>query len=126
MVTEQQSSDSTLHRSFELWSRTPALSDQDKQQPQVSRRVASKSCSDCTKAFCLNQGIDICKDAEEDDVVTMCFQRDSNKDKIIVWGFILGTTGLLGWALFKRIMAWRGERSFARQDVNYAPVSSGR
>lgn len=28
----------------------------------------------------------------------MCFQRDSRKDQFIVWGFILGTAGLLGWA----------------------------
>jgi hypothetical protein len=33
----------------------------------------------------------------------MCFQRDSNKDRIIVWGFLLGTTGLLGWAAFKKV-----------------------
>lgn len=32
----------------------------------------------------------------------MCFQRDSNKDRVIVWGFLLGTSGLLGWAMFKR------------------------
>jgi len=37
----------------------------------------------------------------------MCFQRDSNKDRIIVWGFILGTTGLLGWAAVKRVLEMR-------------------
>lgn len=57
--------------------------------------------------------------------MTMCFQRDSNKDKIIVWAFIIGTVGLLGWAAFKKVVAWRGDRAFARQDVNYAAVSSG-
>jgi len=54
----------------------------------------------------------------------MCFQRDSNKDKIIVWGFIVGTLGLLAWAAFKRVVQWRGDRSLpmGRQGVNYAPV----
>jgi len=90
-----------------------------------SSRTASTSCSECTKNFCLSQGIDICEDAEEEDVMTLCFQRDSNKDKIIVWGFIVGTVGLLGWAAFKKVMTWRQDRSFARQDVNYAAVSAG-
>jgi hypothetical protein len=37
----------------------------------------------------------------------MCFQRDSRKDMIIVWAFILGTTGLLGWSAAKRIAELR-------------------
>jgi hypothetical protein len=75
-------------------------------------RSASSSCSQCTKAFCIsNLGVDICKDATDDDVQTMCFQRDSNKDKIIVWGFILGTSGLLGWAAARRIMEARGAKN---------------
>jgi len=41
----------------------------------------------------------------------MCFQRDSNKDKIIVWGFILGTAGLLGWAGAQRVLEFRERRS---------------
>jgi hypothetical protein len=38
----------------------------------------------------------------------MCFQRDSRKDQIIVWGFILGTAGLLGWAAVKRVLEAKG------------------
>lgn len=38
----------------------------------------------------------------------MCFQRDSRKDQIIVWAFLLGTTGLLGWALVKRVGEVKG------------------
>lgn len=53
----------------------------------------------------------------------MCFQRDSNKDKIIVWGFIVGTVGLLGWAAFKKVVAWRQGPVFGRQNSNYAPMS---
>lgn len=34
----------------------------------------------------------------------MCFQRDSRKDQIIVWGFILGTAGLLGWAAVRKVL----------------------
>lgn len=37
-------------------------------------------------------------------MVAVCFQRDSRKDEIIVWGFILGTTALLGWAGVKRVL----------------------
>jgi hypothetical protein len=37
----------------------------------------------------------------------MCFQRDSRKDQIIVWGFILGTTGLLGWAAIRKGLEMR-------------------
>ncbi len=41
----------------------------------------------------------------------MCFQRDSRKDQIIVWGFILGTAGLLGWAALQRVLEMRdGQR----------------
>jgi hypothetical protein len=47
--------------------------------------------------------VPFCKDATDEDIQTMCFRRDSNKDKIIVWGFILGTTSLLGWAAFKNL-----------------------
>ncbi|KAH7175821.1 putative MFS transporter [Dactylonectria macrodidyma] len=88
----------------------------------LSERSKSKSCSECTKAFCLGQGIDFCKEAKEDDVTTMCFQRDSNKDKIIVWAFIVGVMALLGWAAFKRLTSWRQGNPFGRQTANYAPM----
>ncbi|KAF6791363.1 hypothetical protein CSOJ01_14381 [Colletotrichum sojae] len=76
------------------------------------KRAASSSCSQCTKAFCLSRGIDFCREATEENVQTMCFQRDSNKDRVIVWGFLLGTTGLLGWAAFKHAQELReGKRA---------------
>ena len=74
----------------------------------VGARAASSSCAQCNRAFCLNYNLPICKDAEEKDVVTSCFQRDSRKDQIIVWGFILGTAGLLGWAGLRRLLELRG------------------
>ncbi|OHF00962.1 hypothetical protein CORC01_03790 [Colletotrichum orchidophilum] len=80
----------------------PASSRRDVSSADIHKRAASSSCSQCTKAFCLSRGIDFCRDAKDEDVQTMCFQRDSNKDRVIVWGFLLGTSGLLGWAVFKR------------------------
>ena len=105
---------------------TVTVSSESSHNGSPGRRSLSKSCSECTKSFCLNQGIDFCKDAKEENVVTMCFQRDSNKDKIIVWGFLLGTVGLLGWAAFKRVVELRDKRAISRQDINYAPVSGER
>lgn len=73
--------------------------------PRVARRAqASASCSQCNRAFCLSQSLPICKGAAEKDVVTMCFQRDSRQDQIIVWGFILGTAGLLGYAALRKVL----------------------
>lgn len=40
-------------------------------------------------------------------MTTMCFRRDSLKDQVIVWGFILGTVGLLGWAAARRLLEMR-------------------
>lgn len=58
-------------------------------------------------------------------MTTQCFKRDSNKDRIIVWGFIVGTVGLLGYAIFKRIMEWRSTRNaFSRENLNYVPVGA--
>ncbi|KAL6865634.1 hypothetical protein ACO1O0_001729 [Amphichorda felina] len=113
------------HASASALRRSPGLFGPDPGSILVSPRTASTHCSECTKSFCLNQGIDICEKADEDDVMTLCFKRDSNKDKIIVWGFIVGTCALLGWALFKHLAAWREGRRFARQDMSYAPISAG-
>ncbi len=73
----------------------------------LDARAASSSCAQCNRAFCLNYNLPICKGAEEKDVLTSCFQRDSRKDQIIVWGFILGTAGLLGWAGIRRLLELR-------------------
>lgn len=42
----------------------------------------------------------------------MCFQRDSRKDQIVVWGFILGTAGLLGWAALRKVMEMQETGAF--------------
>lgn len=41
---------------------------------------------------------------------TACFQRDSEKDMFIVWGFILATVGLVGWAGVRKVAGMRKER----------------
>ncbi|KAH6894439.1 putative MFS transporter [Thelonectria olida] len=114
----------------ELAPHLPAIQQRDAEpQPKANRaqlhppRSKSKSCSECTKAFCLSQGIDFCKKAGEEDVTTLCFQRDSNKDKIIVWGFMICIIGLLGWAAFKRAAAFRQRNPVGGgQSASYAPM----
>ncbi|KAG9682118.1 hypothetical protein KCU95_g14446, partial [Aureobasidium melanogenum] len=59
------------------------------------------TCNDCNRQFCLSYNLPICKDAKDDDVFTTCFQRDSTKDQMIVYTFILVTCGLLIWAAVK-------------------------
>ncbi|KAH8922189.1 hypothetical protein BT69DRAFT_1207534, partial [Atractiella rhizophila] len=73
----------------------------------------SKPCLTCTKQWCLSQGLDICTDAsnpdvdpdtatgEEGDVRTKCFQRDSVRDQVIIFTFILVAGGMLCIALLK-------------------------
>ncbi|KAI8958813.1 hypothetical protein F5Y11DRAFT_334969 [Daldinia sp. FL1419] len=92
--------------------------------PYLEERAASASCTQCTRAFCLSQHLPICKDAEETDVLTTCFQRDSRKDQIIVWGFILGTTSLLGWAAAKRVVEFREGRKTAALGPGGASLGS--
>ncbi|KAK1754223.1 hypothetical protein QBC47DRAFT_325351 [Echria macrotheca] len=75
----------------------------------VEPRAASSDCSQCNRKFCLDYNLPICKDAEEKDVTTKCFQRDSRKDQVIVWGFVLGTAGLLGWAGVRRVLEMRNK-----------------
>ncbi|KAJ9165758.1 hypothetical protein NKR19_g82 [Coniochaeta hoffmannii] len=91
-------------------STAPSTSAATTSQSSIStqRRAASSSCSQCNRAACLSYNLPFCRDAEEKDVVAMCFQRDSRKDQIIVWCFILGTAGLLGWAAVKRVLEAKG------------------
>lgn len=56
-------------------------------------------CSSCTRQFCLNS--DACNVAVEL-VLTKCFQRESIKDQVVVWAFIILTVILIALAAFKR------------------------
>ncbi|GHJ89868.1 hypothetical protein NliqN6_6270 [Naganishia liquefaciens] len=67
----------------------------------------SKPCLTCTRQFCLDQKLPICKGAEvpdldndvgtgkEGDVEARCFQRDSPRDQWVVTFFILIVAALL-------------------------------
>jgi len=66
-----------------------------------SRPHHKLTCADCTRAFCLDYNLPICKNAREEDVFTTCFQRDSLKDETVVVIFLFVTAGLLAWAVVK-------------------------
>jgi len=74
---------------------------EDSNESRASRPHHKLTCADCTRAFCLDYNLPICKDAREEDVFTTCFQRDSLKDETVVVVFIFATAGLLAWALVK-------------------------
>ncbi|KAK0644200.1 hypothetical protein B0T16DRAFT_447924 [Cercophora newfieldiana] len=69
--------------------------------------TADDICTQCKRTYCLNYNLPICKDIEESQIKADCFQRDSVKDRFIVWAFILGTAGLLGWAGIRRLVELR-------------------
>jgi hypothetical protein len=79
--------------------------------------VHGRTCADCNKQFCLSYNLPICKDVAEDNVFTTCFQRDSVKDQVVVWGFLLVTLGLLAWAAVK---PW-----YERWRAGYRPLEQG-
>ncbi|RSH85818.1 uncharacterized protein EHS24_003998 [Apiotrichum porosum] len=70
----------------------------------------SKPCLSCTRQFCLDQKLAICKGAQvpeldtdvgtgtEGDVEARCFKRDSPRDQAIVTLFVLTVCGLLLYA----------------------------
>ncbi|CAK3816841.1 hypothetical protein DOTSEDRAFT_156872 [Lecanosticta acicola] len=87
------------------------LRDSDPESPKKAR-----TCADCTKKFCLSYNLPICQGADEDEhVFTTCFQRDSTKDQVIIYLFIVATVGLLAWAGVKPwYERWREGRGYAR------------
>ncbi|RPB20898.1 hypothetical protein L211DRAFT_769357, partial [Terfezia boudieri ATCC MYA-4762] len=57
------------------------------------------TCADCTRSFCLGYNLPFCKGVQkEEDVATSCFARDGLMDRVLVWGFVIVTVGLLVWA----------------------------
>ncbi|KIW32703.1 uncharacterized protein PV07_04231 [Cladophialophora immunda] len=73
----------------------------DDEPAAPSRPHHKLTCADCTRAFCLDYNLPICKNARDEDVFTTCFQRDSLKDETVVVIFIFATAGLLAWAVVK-------------------------
>ncbi|KAK8865741.1 hypothetical protein IAR55_000887 [Kwoniella newhampshirensis] len=73
----------------------------------------AKPCLSCTRQFCLDQKLSICKGAEvpeldadvgtgtEGDVEARCFKRDSPRDQLIVTFFLLIVFGLLLYAAIR-------------------------
>lgn len=80
----------------------------------------------CKKAFCLEQRLPICKGAEEKDVVTTCFQRDSRKDQIVVVTFILVTVGLLGWSAVRKVLKTRNDNNNGGGGAQQGYIAVGR
>ncbi|KAI1329459.1 hypothetical protein F5Y16DRAFT_99084 [Xylariaceae sp. FL0255] len=141
ITTSTSATSATSATPLSLSQSQPSSSSSEEERAAAEARArarSSSSCTQCTRAFCLSQSLSICADAEETDVLATCFQRDSRKDQIIVWGFILGTTGLLGWAAAKRVAELRADkramasglgagigRSAENRDRGvYAPVSA--
>ncbi|KAI0392144.1 hypothetical protein F5Y17DRAFT_478044 [Xylariaceae sp. FL0594] len=56
-------------------------------------------------------------------VLSTCIQRDSRKDQVIVWAFLLGTAGLLAWAALKRVREAKGGKS--RSGSSPSSLSAG-
>ncbi|KIW66921.1 hypothetical protein, variant [Phialophora macrospora] len=92
---------SSLHKldiRLPLPSPPDVTSNPDEEPKRPHRKL---TCADCTRAFCLDYNLPICKNARDDDVFTTCFQRDSLKDETVVVIFIFATAGLLAWAAVK-------------------------
>lgn len=57
-------------------------------------------CSNCTKELCSRQKE--CLGVNIDLVQSVCFQRESLKDAVIVWFFLLVVMGMTGLAIYRR------------------------
>ncbi|KAJ1798358.1 hypothetical protein LPJ59_002547 [Coemansia sp. RSA 2399] len=59
-------------------------------------------CMNCTRVLCGIAEPDLCEGAAVgEEIVPLCFQRDSLQDELIVWGFLLLVVGLLAWAAIR-------------------------
>lgn len=79
----------------------------ERSEPHLNLRAPAATCNMCNRAFCIAQRLPICKGAEEKDVFTTCFQRDSRKDQIVVVTFITVTVALLGWSAVRKVLEKR-------------------
>ena len=53
---------------------------------------------------------------------TICFQRDSRKDQIVVLTFIASTVGLLGWAAVRKLLEKRRAMNENNSQQGYIAV----
>ncbi|KAI8322705.1 hypothetical protein GQ54DRAFT_310670 [Martensiomyces pterosporus] len=59
-------------------------------------------CMNCTRHLCGIAEPQLCDGAAVDEeIVPLCFQRDSVQDELIVTGFLLLVVGLLAWAAMR-------------------------
>ncbi|KAJ1822965.1 hypothetical protein LPJ60_001819 [Coemansia sp. RSA 2675] len=59
-------------------------------------------CMNCTRLLCGIAEPQLCEGAAVDEeIVPLCFQRDSLQDELIVVGFLLLVGGLLAWATIR-------------------------
>ncbi|ODV61844.1 uncharacterized protein ASCRUDRAFT_75115 [Ascoidea rubescens DSM 1968] len=67
-----------------------------------------KDCSFCSKKLCKESvdkdGNTICKKTVINEIVINCFERESLKDQVVIYSFIIITIVLLIWALLSRNM----------------------
>ncbi|KAM5469106.1 hypothetical protein MauCBS54593_004458 [Microsporum audouinii] len=100
---------------------TPPKADED-EEGDGAKDHGGRSCNDCNRRFCLDQHLPKCKGAGEENVFTTCFQRDSNKDRAVVFIFIIATSSLLAWAAVKPWAEVWIQRFKERR--SYLPISS--
>ncbi|KAK9700467.1 hypothetical protein K7432_012184 [Basidiobolus ranarum] len=74
------------------------------------KETPNKPCQECTKAFCLTRDANFCSGAGDSGLLATCFQRDSYKDQVVIYIFLIVTGGLLVAALLKPYRA-RWQRS---------------
>ncbi|KAL7272634.1 hypothetical protein RUND412_004546 [Rhizina undulata] len=79
------------------------------------------NCNDCNRQFCIGYNLPICREAKEEDVLATCFQRDSIKDKTVVFIFIFATVGLLGYAL---VRPWVAKWIDIARNRRYTPLAT--
>ncbi|KAI9501376.1 hypothetical protein BX070DRAFT_228844 [Coemansia spiralis] len=71
-------------------------------QPIDVDTLMPKVCMNCTRLLCGIAEPQLCDGAAVDDeIVPLCFQRDSLQDELIIYGFLLLVVGLLAWAAIR-------------------------
>ncbi|KAM0694431.1 hypothetical protein Q7P36_004786 [Cladosporium allicinum] len=92
----------------------PFLFDRAESENKEAPAHHARTCADCTKQFCLSYNLPICSTAKEENVSTICFQRDSAKDQAVVLLFIGATVGLLVWSAIRPAYErWRDSRGYS-------------
>ncbi|KAF8453340.1 hypothetical protein BGX38DRAFT_1178109 [Terfezia claveryi] len=93
---------------------------------------APHTCADCTRSFCLGYNLPFCKGVQkEEDVATSCFARDGLMDRVLVWGFVIVTVGLLVWAgirgwVLERVRVFGGAGTWlGRRGAGYEGLGRG-